>query len=249
MKLLVKMFQYVYATWVFVAFVITFLIQLPIFIILAFLDSPKRPVLYYHIRVWAYVFFFLLAIPVRVKGKQHYKKGQTYIIISNHQSFLDTPMIFRTFTIPIKTLATIEYSKIPLFGYIYKKMTVMVDRSSPQSKKRSLEVMKKTLEEDGTSIFLFPEGSFNQTDDVLKPFFDGAFRTAKETNTAILPVIFPDTGKRGHYSSVLKWSSGISRAIILPPILMNEIEIHNIKELKEIAWDQMQVALSQAYKD
>lgn len=248
MKLLQNVFHVVYVMWIFIAFGLTFIIQLPIFIVLALFDNPSNALLYYHVRVWAYVFFFLISIPVRVSGKENYKKGTSYIVISNHQSFLDTPMIFRTFPFPIKTLATIEYSKIPIFGFIYRKMTVMVDRSSPQSKKKSLDMMKSTLEQDGTSIFLFPEGSFNQTNEVLKTFYDGAFRTAKETGTPILPVIFPDTGKRGHYSSVFKWSSGISRAIILSPITIEQVDALSIKALNELAHARMEIALISAMK-
>lgn len=79
-------------------------------------------------------------------------------------------------------------TKIPVFGWIIKYVAVLVDRSSPESRKESVmklaEVLKKNI-----SIFIFPEGTSNRTDKPLTPFYDGAFRIAIESQTPILPMV------------------------------------------------------------
>ena len=86
-----------------------------------------------------------------------------------------------------KTIAKIELAKTPLFGYLYKAGSVLVDRNSETSRKESLLKMKKVLEM-GLHMCIYPEGSRNKTDQPLKTFHDGAFRLAISTKKAILPV-------------------------------------------------------------
>ena len=56
-------------------------------------------------------------------------------------------------------------------------------------------------------------------------FYDGAFRIALQTNTPILPVLFPDTVNRFHYSSFWKWSMGKNRAVFLKAIEVDASEV------------------------
>ena len=66
----------------------------------------------------------------------------------------------------------------------------------------------KSVLKKGISVFIFPEGTFNTTGQPLKAFYDGAFRIAIETQTPLLPIIFPDTVKRLHYTSVFSFQPG-----------------------------------------
>ena len=90
-------------------------------------------------------------------------------------------------------------------------------------------------------ITIFPEGSFNETGDVLKDFFDGAFRLAINTQTPILPVIFPDTNKRWHYSAWWELFPGKNRAYFLEPI---EVDGMDLQTLKQKAFARMEQKLN-----
>ena len=117
-------------------------------------------------------------------------------------------------------------------------MAVLVDRSDTKSKSRSMQMLRRSLQREG-SIFIFPEGTFNETGEPLKSFYDGAFRLALKTNTPVLPVIFPDTYKRWHYSSFWSWNAGINRAVFLPEVDITEFQPNDVQGLKQKVFDMM----------
>jgi 1-acyl-sn-glycerol-3-phosphate acyltransferase len=118
----------------------------------------------------------------------------------------------------------------------------MVDRSSPDARKKSVLQLKSVLKK-GISVFIFPEGTFNTTGQPLKEFYDGAFRIAIETQTPLLPLIFPDTIKRLHYSSVFSFRPGVCRAIFLAAEPVEGLTIADLPALKERVYKKMETAL------
>ena len=92
-----------------------------------------------------------------------------------------------------RPLAKKELLKIPVFGLIARGATVIVDRSSGESRKKSLDKLKKTLAE-GISILLFAEGTQNRSKEILQPFKDGAFRLAVDTQMPVLPMVVIGAG-------------------------------------------------------
>ena len=93
----------------------------------------------------------------------------------------------------------------------------MVNRKDAEQRAKSVKTLKAVLAK-GISIFIFPEGTFNITDQPLKDFYDGAFRIALETETPIQPILFLDTVKRMHYKTVFSLTPGPSRAVYLPMV-------------------------------
>jgi 1-acyl-sn-glycerol-3-phosphate acyltransferase len=93
-----------------------------------------------------------------------------------------------------RPMAKKELLKIPLFGWIARGATVIVDRSSGESKKKSLDKLREALLH-GTSILLFAEGTQNRSKEILQPFKDGAFRLAIDTQEPILPMVVIGAGK------------------------------------------------------
>lgn len=237
--------RYLYSIYCILTFAVLFLLFLPFFVLFGFLGEKGRRASWKLIRIWSFVWLFLMAMPVRVyyrAGKPDTKKN--YIVVANHVSYLDTAMIFRAIPFYAKPLAKAELAKIPLFGMLYKQVAVLVQRDNKDSKNKSIQQLKKHLDQSG-SIFIFPEGTFNETDAPLMHFYDGAFRIAKETHIPILPVIFPDTSKRLHYSSIFSFKPGISRAVFLPEISADEIAQLDVAQLKERVRNSMLSALEQ----
>ncbi len=237
--------RYLYSIYCIITFVVLFLLFLPFFVCFSFLREKGRKASWRLVRVWGFIWLFLIAIPVKViysAGKPD--SGKNYIVVANHISYLDTAMIFRAIDFYAKPLAKAELAKIPLFGFLYKQIAVLVQRDNKTSKNKSIHQLKKHLEHSG-SIFIFPEGAFNETEDLLMSFYDGAFRIAKETNTPILPVLFPDTKKRLHYRSIFSFSPGISRAVFLREIHMEDMAGLDVAQLKEQVRNIMLNALKQ----
>ncbi|RYZ34359.1 MAG: 1-acyl-sn-glycerol-3-phosphate acyltransferase [Sphingobacteriales bacterium] len=233
--------RYLYVIWSITTFIIFFLVLFPVFLFLSLFGAWGRKAIWQVIRAWSYVWFFIIGMPAPRIYRQKPVRGRNYIVVANHVSYIDTPLIFRTIPFYVRPLAKAELAKIPLFGFLYRQVAVLVDRSDGKSKAKSVQMLRRTLQREG-SIFIFPEGTFNETNEPMKFFYDGAFRLALRTNTPILPVIFPDTIKRWHYSSLWKWSPGKNRAVFLPEVSIAEFEPNDIAGLKKKVFDLMTVA-------
>lgn len=144
--------------------------------------------------IWSWVFSKLTFIHYTFHGRENFKKGQSYIYVSNHTSFLDIPGITMTIPGQFRPLAKKELLKIPVFGWIAQTATIIVDRSSYESRKKSMDRLKGFLKQ-GISILIFVEGTQNRSREVLQPFHDGAFRIAVDTQQPLLPLVVVGAGK------------------------------------------------------
>jgi 1-acyl-sn-glycerol-3-phosphate acyltransferase len=93
------------------------------------------------------------------------------------------------------------------------------------------------------SIFIFPEGTFNETGAPLKDFFDGAFRIAIETETPIKPVLFIDTVDRLHFRSIFTLTPGPSRVVFMDEVPVEGLTIDDLPALKDKVYAIMDAGL------
>lgn len=227
-----------YAAYALLIFICTMLIMLLPMWFVSLLPSPKN-IRYFMMlgRAWMHVYMPLIFCPVRIKGQHHFKKGQPYIIVCNHNSMVDIPAT--TYAIPgaSKSLAKHEMVKTPIFGIMYKVGSVLVNRDDPESRKQSFIEMKQVLQE-GVHMLLYPEGTRNKTDDPLKFFYDGAFSLAIETGKPILPAVIFNTRKilpagKGFYA----WPHRID-VHFLPPVAVEDLSMETLKgKIFGIMWD------------
>ncbi|MEI9810555.1 MAG: lysophospholipid acyltransferase family protein [Bacteroidota bacterium] len=185
----------IFATWAILIFIPTMLVFfIPIWAA-GLWKEPKRTIIFQHsARIWMRVFFFLAGIRISIKGKNHFKKGETYIVVCNHNSLMDVPLTTPFIPGANKTIAKIEMAKIPLFGLIYQRGSVLVDRKSEESRKNSFVQMKEVLSL-GLHMCIYPEGTRNKTNQPLQPFHNGAFRLAIDAGKAVLPAVIFNTAK------------------------------------------------------
>jgi 1-acyl-sn-glycerol-3-phosphate acyltransferase len=144
-------------------------------------------------KAWSYVFSWLTFIRYEIRGKEKIPKGSAFIYVSNHTSFLDLPGIAMTIRGQFRPLAKKELLKIPVFGWITSVTCVVVDRSSNESRKRSIQNLKSILR-NAISILIFPEGTQNRSSEPLQPFKEGAFRIAIETQQTMIPLVVKNAG-------------------------------------------------------
>lgn len=184
------------ALWAALIFVVTLLIVLVPFLIFSYpLSDPKKTRRFAAIsRVWMGIYLPLIGCPLKVRGRKNFAPGETYVVVSNHNSFMDVPISYPAIPGGNKTIAKIEMAKIPLFGMIYTTGSVLVDRKSEASRKESYMKMRKVLDM-GLHMCLYPEGTRNLTDQPLKSFHDGAFRLAIDSGKAIIPSLIFNTRK------------------------------------------------------
>ncbi len=237
--------RYLYVLYCSLLFISLFLLLFPVFLLLSFFGKKGRKATWYVVKGWSYVWFTLIGMWVKCIYQAKPQKGRHYIVVANHTSYIDTPLIFRTIPFFVRPLAKTELSRVPLFGFLYRQLAVLVDRSDSASKAKSVRLLRETLDKEG-SIFIFPEGTFNETEQPLKNFYDGAFRLALETRTPILPVIYPDAVLRWHYRSFWSWSPGLNRAVILPEVDSSAFLPDNTEGFRQEVFAVMKEALCAA---
>lgn len=194
--------------------------------------------------VWGELWFFMIGIRHCNIYEVPHDNKQQYIFVANHISYLDAPIIVTSLQQPLRVLGKVEMAQMPIFGYIYRNAVVTVDRSSAENRARSVRVLKSVIRK-GISIFLFPEGTFNETHRPVKDFFDGAFRIAIETQTPIKPLLFLDAYDRMHYHSLLSLSPGRCRTVFLEPIPVAGLTSKDLPALKEKVYRIMEAKLQE----
>lgn len=188
--------------------------------------------------IWSWIFSQLTFIRYEFHGREHFRKGQSYIFVSNHTSFLDLPGLRMLIPGEFRPLAKKELLKIPVFGLIARGATVIVDRSSGESRKKSMDRLKQVLAE-GISILLFAEGTQNRSKEILQPFKDGAFRLAIDTQKPLLPMVVIGAG-RLMPPGTINLRPGLIKIIVGPEISTEgmtetfELKNHTFKVMREM---------------
>lgn len=214
-------------------FVATMLIVfIPIWIISLLPEPTKTKALHRAFRLWMGVFLPVVGCPVRRSGKHHFKKGENYIVVTNHNSLVDIPVSSPWIPGPNKTLAKIEMSRIPIFGVIYKAGSILVNRKDENSRKKSFMQMQQVLEH-GMHLCLYPEGTRNKSNTPIQRFYDGAFIAAVKAQKPIIPGLIFNTGRILPHDKKL-WARPLPiRFDFLEPIPTVGLTNKDIPQLKE----------------
>lgn len=185
----------IWAVWALVLFIASMLVAVWFYLPCFFLNDPAKARWHRHVsRVWMFLYLHLIGCPLRIRGQAHFAAGQNYIVVCNHNSLMDVPVSTPFMPRANKTIAKKSFAKIPVFGWIYTFGSVLVDRKSDASRRKSIEDMKRILSM-GLDMVIYPEGTRNRSDEPLKKFYDGAFRLAVDTGKPILPAILFHTKK------------------------------------------------------
>lgn len=143
-------------------------------------------------KAWAKVVQWLTPMPVKVVGRENIAKGQSYVIVANHQSAYDIIMVYGSMPIDFRWIMKKELRDVPLLGFACEKCGhIFLDRSSARGAWRSIQKAKEILT-GGTSVVIFPEGHRSGRPQ-MNNFKHGAFRMAFELGLPMLPVSIKDT--------------------------------------------------------
>lgn len=190
-----KIFYHIMALWALIVFGSTICLVALYCFLTSWQKEPGKTESFRLLSIgWIRFFLFLSGCPFKIKGRENFEKGKVYVVTCNHNSFLDVPVLTPFVPGPNKTIAKAEMSKIPIFGIVYKRGSILVDRKNKESRRQSFLQMIKVLE-NGMHMCIYPEGTRNKTDQPLKEFHDGAFRLAVDTNKAVIPAVIFNTKK------------------------------------------------------
>ncbi len=238
MKILKNIFGGVWALWGFVSFSATLLIIIIPVCITFLIKEPAGTEAFRQItKVWMNVWLTLIGSPLKVIGKKNFEKGKNYVVVSNHNSLMDVPITTPFVPGPNKTIGKKSFAKTPVFGWVYIRGTVLVDRESEESRRKSFDDMKKTLSQ-GLHMVIYAEGTRNRTPDPLKSFHNGAFKLAVESHKDIIPTLIFNTKKVLPLDKrFYLWPYTIEMHF-LPPVSAQHITSKDLKEkVFKIMWD------------
>ena len=219
MKALKIVFWTLYRIWFYVLMAIPIIVMFP-FLFISILKEKWYPYFFVMARIWAKVILFGMGFYPKVETEEEIIEGKSYMFVCNHTSMTDIMLMLSVVKNPFVFVGKIELSKIPLFGFFYKRTCILVDRSSSKSRMAVFERAQNKINQ-GYSICIFPEGGVPDDESiVLDEFKDGAFRLAVEHELPIVPITFGDNKKRFSYT-FFSGSPGIMR-----------VKIHHVFETK-----------------
>lgn len=183
--------------------------------------------------IWGYVIMYPVGVWVRTEGRERIRRKQVYIFAPNHSSYLDIPICNVSVIPSFRFIGKAELNDLPLFGYMFKRLHIPVNRGSVTESYKSFLQAKEVLK-SGTSVLLFPEGTIpDKTKVTLLRFKDGAFRMAIENKIPIVPVTIigadralPDNGKYLIRPTIV-------RVIFHEPIETHDMVVAQAADLKE----------------
>jgi 1-acyl-sn-glycerol-3-phosphate acyltransferase len=205
----------------------------PYLIVFNFFPKKSAPYIAHKLsRFWAKFLFTFFFIRVKVKGKDLIKPEQAYIFVCNHCSQLDIPLFAMACRNTFRFLSKIEVTRVPVFGYVVKKLYITVDRKDRNNRVVSFNAMRKSLLEEKISVILFPEGTRNRTEQPLLDFKDGAFRLAIDTQLPIAVLTIYNT-KEHLPTGKFEMKPGIVNAAWSEPVETKGMTLDDIPMLKE----------------
>lgn len=169
---------------------------------------------------WFVLIWLRLTCGIRteVSGLENLPKGQTMVILSNHQSEWET-IYLQLVAQPMSTVLKRELLKIPFFGWGLKALNpIAVDRGKPAAAMKQVLKQGKARLEDGMSVLVFPEGTRTQPGTRGNHKKGGAM-LATNSGVPILPVAH--NGGEHWTSSPLQKKSGTIK-VVFGPLIQTE---------------------------
>ena len=236
-----KIFSWIYTIWCAFWFIVVFLLLFPI-VFIALQKEEWKPIAHYCNRIWGKIFFFVIGQSVKVTYEAELDPKRAYVFCANHFSYLDIAMMGVVVKNYFAFMGKSSVKKVPLFGYMFTKLHIQVDRSAKDSRIKALTRSIKALK-SGRSIMIFPEGGIFSTNfpEMIQPFKDGAFSMAIENKVPIVPISLLDNYKVMP-ETLFKWHK--IRVIVHKPIETTNLTKADMDTLKKQVYDVIQPTLN-----
>lgn len=181
-------------------------------------------------KMWSRFILFCSGFKLDVEFEEPLDSKKAYIICPNHVSYIDIPVIFAIIPGVFVFVGKKSLAKIPLFGWVYKKTMILVDRTNNRSSYNAYKHASERIA-NGVGIAIYPEGGIPPSEVKLRKFKSGAFRMAIEQKVDIVPVTFADN-KRRFPSDSLGGNPGKLRVYVHKPIMSSTYSSNTIQDFK-----------------
>jgi 1-acyl-sn-glycerol-3-phosphate acyltransferase len=187
--------QALYRIWFYILVTIPIIIFWPL-LVLTTVSEKTYPQFFWLARnLWAPVILYGMGCPPLVRYDQQMEPKRSYMLVANHTSMLDIMLMLRVSRNPFIFVGKKELGNLPIFGFFYKRVCILVDREDSRSRSAVYRRAQGRLAK-GLSICIFPEGGVPEESVILDSFKDGAFKMAIAHQIEVVPMTFYDNKRR-----------------------------------------------------
>ncbi|MFW6339937.1 MAG: lysophospholipid acyltransferase family protein [Wenzhouxiangella sp.] len=190
---------------------------------------------------WSRILARLTPARVEVYGREHIVPGQSYVVVANHQSQFDIPLVYGYCGLDLRWVMKAELNRIPFIASGCRAIGhIFIDRSDPGQARDAINQAVGRLQ-PGTGILFFAEGTRSRSGALL-PFKKGAFRVAVDQQWPILPMTVSGT-RDVLPPGTLRLRPGTVRLQIHPPVPVAGLAVGDLDDLRHRVRDRIASAL------
>ncbi|KQC30553.1 lysophospholipid acyltransferase family protein [Flagellimonas eckloniae] len=184
-----------YRIWFYVLVALPIVVFFPFLVLTTLSEKTYKEFFWLARNIWARTILYGMGCFPKITTEQSMEKGKSYMLVANHTSMLDIMLMLVVSKNPFVFVGKKELVKIPVFGFFYKRVCILVDRDNIKSRTGVYRRAQRRLDQ-GLSICIFPEGGVPEEHIALDEFKDGAFKMAIAHKIPIVPITFYDNKKR-----------------------------------------------------
>jgi len=169
------------------------------------------------VRRWSQILLEQAKVTVEVRGLELITPGETYVVMSNHQSTFDIPVLLAHLPLTLRMVAKAELFRVPIWGHAMQAAGfVPIHRGDRTRSMEDLKVAQAAIK-NGISIWIAPEGT-RSPDGRLLEFKRGGFHLATAVRARILPVTIDGSNRTLPARSLTIRPGQTTTLTIHPPI-------------------------------
>ncbi|MGB0513415.1 MAG: lysophospholipid acyltransferase family protein, partial [Wenzhouxiangellaceae bacterium] len=166
--------------------IVVTLVAAPLAVILSLAGYPSQANLQVAAR-WARIIAWLTPMKIEIEGMQHVDPGQSYVVVANHLSQYDIPLIYGFCGLDLRWVIKAEVGRIPFVAQGCRAIGhIFIDRGNPEKARKAINDAVARLPA-GTGVLFFAEGTRSRSGELM-PFRKGAFRVAVDRGLPVLPM-------------------------------------------------------------
>jgi 1-acyl-sn-glycerol-3-phosphate acyltransferase len=198
-KFLKGILYILWRVWFYLLVLLPIIVLFPILLILSSSEKLYPQFFWVARNIWANTILYGMGFIPKIEKEQKIVKNTSYMLIANHTCMTDVMLMLKTSKNPFVFVGKKELAKIPIFGFFYKRVCILVDRESAKSRTGVYMRAQRRIKQ-GLSICIVPVGGVpDDINIILDEFKSGAFRLAIEHQIPIIPITFAYNKKRFSY--------------------------------------------------